>query len=388
MKMPPSVFDEIDQPTLVLNEGVARRNIHRMAEKARRFGLRFRPHFKTHQSAVIGEWFREEGVSQITVSSVEMAEYFVENGWTDILIAFPVNVRQLGRIQSLAQRIHLGVLVENATGVEALGQMQEAEADVWIKIDVGAHRTGIDWQDVTAAASLCHQVNQIPALHLKGLLTHSGHTYAARSTSEILELFSETLLRLHFMKQELAAVGIEPLEVSVGDTPGCTLAENFEGADEIRPGNFVFYDVHQLSLGVCTLEEIAVAVACPVVAIHPEREEVVIYGGAVHLSKETVRWQGEETYGLISLPEPKGWSAPILDATVARLSQEHGILHYPLAAMRNHPVAVGDLVLILPAHSCLAVQALGQYRTLEGYKIRTMLKPYAGELKADDQLGE
>jgi len=56
--------------------------------------------------------------------------------------------------------------------------------------------------------------------------------------------------------------------------------------------------------------------------------------------------------------------------------------------MRNHPVAVGDLVLILPAHSCLAVQALGQYLTMEGHKIRTLLKPYAGELYADDQLGE
>jgi len=123
----PSIFDEIDQPTLVLDEGIARRNIRRMAEKARGFGLRFRPHFKTHQSAVIGEWFREEGVSQITVSSVEMAEYFAEYGWNDILIAFPLNIRQIARIQSLAQRVHLGVLVENAAGVDALGQMLKAK---------------------------------------------------------------------------------------------------------------------------------------------------------------------------------------------------------------------------------------------------------------------
>jgi len=47
-------FDDIVKPTLVLDEACARRNIARMAEKARRQGIRFRPHFKTHQSAGIG----------------------------------------------------------------------------------------------------------------------------------------------------------------------------------------------------------------------------------------------------------------------------------------------------------------------------------------------
>jgi len=52
-------FESIEQPTLLLDEAAARRNIRFMAEKATRLGLVFRPHFKTHQSAVIGEWFRD-----------------------------------------------------------------------------------------------------------------------------------------------------------------------------------------------------------------------------------------------------------------------------------------------------------------------------------------
>lgn len=371
-------FDSIDEPTLLLDEDTARRNIQIMAEKARRLGIRFRPHFKTHQSAVIGEWFRAQGVDQITVSSVEMAEYFADHGWQDINIAFSLNLRQLARIQALAKKVHLAVLVENAEAIRALDDVAGVTLDVWLKIDVGAHRTGLDWQDVDTAASLCRQADRNPALKLRGLLTHSGHTYAAHSKAEVIELFSETILRLHHLKEQLSERGIEPLEISVGDTPGCTLAENFEDADEIRPGNFVFFDVHQFSIGVCSFRDIAVAVACPVVAVHPEREEVVIYGGAVHLSKETIGWQGIETYGLVSVPEGMGWSEPVPDAYVARLSQEHGILHFPPAAMRKYPIHVGDLVMVIPAHSCLAVQALGQYRTLEGYKIRTMLHPYAG----------
>ena len=62
-------FIDIQKPTLVLNEERARANITRMAEKARANGVRLRPHFKTHQSAAIGDWFEAAGVRCITVSS-------------------------------------------------------------------------------------------------------------------------------------------------------------------------------------------------------------------------------------------------------------------------------------------------------------------------------
>ncbi len=86
----------IEKPTLILDESRARRNLARMAAKARQQGVRFRPHFKTHQSVEMGGWFREEGVSSITVSSVDMAVYFAQAGWDDILIAFTANPRQVG----------------------------------------------------------------------------------------------------------------------------------------------------------------------------------------------------------------------------------------------------------------------------------------------------
>ena len=71
---------EIIRPTFVIDKEVCLQNIEKMAEKAKAHNLRFRPHFKTHQSAKIGEWFRLFGVDAITVSSVSMAEYFAMNG--------------------------------------------------------------------------------------------------------------------------------------------------------------------------------------------------------------------------------------------------------------------------------------------------------------------
>ena len=60
---------DIVRPTLILDKEVCLRNIERMAEKAKAKNLLFRPHFKTHQSATVGEWFRDAGITAITVSS-------------------------------------------------------------------------------------------------------------------------------------------------------------------------------------------------------------------------------------------------------------------------------------------------------------------------------
>ena len=79
------------------------------------------------------------------------------------------------------------------------------------------------------------------------------------------------------------ALGIEGLEISIGDTPGCTLSDGFEGIDELRPGNYVYYDVMQMDLGTCRAEEIALGVACPVISKHPERGDVVVHGENEHV---------------------------------------------------------------------------------------------------------
>jgi len=367
----------IKKPTLLLDTSKARRNIHQMVVKANSQNVRLRPHFKTHQSAQVGELFREEDVTAITVSSVEMAAYFARHGWKDILVAFPVNVREKDEINALAQTIHLGLLVESMETVGFLEQALKAPVDVWVKVDVGYHRTGLAWDDAAAVASVCRAVQGQSNSRLRGLLTHGGQSYTAGSPDVAKEIYAECVGRLKTLRQELQQNGLAGLELSPGDTPGCVSSDDLGGVDEIRPGNFVFFDAMQLKAGICRAEEIAVALACPVVALHPERDEVVIYGGAIHLSKDSFVKDGKPCYGYVALPEQEGWSAPLKGAWVAHLSQEHGIVHMLSSDLQR--LKAGDLLCILPAHSCLTVTAMGEYYTIErsplkGQRIGTMVK--------------
>jgi D-serine deaminase-like pyridoxal phosphate-dependent protein len=379
-------YAHISRPTLILNEERARRNIHRMAEKAKTKHVRFRPHFKTHQSALIGEWFREEGVEAITVSSLGMASYFAAHGWEDITVAFLFNLREIESLWDLGQKIHLELLVESINVVNFLEKQYPRDLDLWIKIDAGANRTGIQSDSIPGILAVVERINASRHLNFKGILSHYGQTYRAGSAEEAANLYGEANRKMKTIQSTLRKAGFRKTEISVGDTPGCSVCDDLGKVDEIRPGNFVFFDATQLRIGSCAEADIAVAVACPVVAIHPEREEVIIYGGAVHLSKEFFLENEIPSYGDAVYPRADGWSARIPGAYVRSLSQEHGIVHVPREELDR--IKVGDLLMILPVHSCLSVAALGEYTTLEGERIPTMLTQLADQNEGDGSEGE
>jgi D-serine deaminase-like pyridoxal phosphate-dependent protein len=361
----------IVRPTLLLDVERVRRNIRRMAEKAARLGLRFRPHFKTHQSIAVGRIFREFGVGAIAVSSVEMARYFAADGWEDILIAFPVNVLEIEDIRKLAERANLSLLTESPDSVRFLAESLATPVDLWIKINVGDNRAGVDWDDSRLLDRISAEAGRSGKLRLRGILSHNGRAYGAGSLDELKRVHEDSLAKLLGAKKAMSERGFGPLEISVGDTPSSSRLENFPGADEIRPGNFVLYDVMQLGLGSCSEDDVAAAVACPVVAVHPGRNEIVLHGGAIHLSGESVKTRdGEEIYGLVCLREGDGWGRALEGTAVTSVCQEHGIVRTTGPVLKR--LKAGDVLVVLPVHSCLTVNLWKEYILPDGTPVPTM----------------
>ena len=97
----------------------------------------------------------------------------------------------------------------------------------------------------------------------------------------------------------------------------------------------------------------------------------MLYGGAVHLSKEYITISddvgNDETkmYGYIALPEKRrGWGKIVDNTYISRLSQEHGIVKTESTFFNQ--VNIGDVLMVLPVHSCLTANLLRKYLTLEG----------------------
>lgn len=362
------MLENITKTTLLVDNDIAIRNIIKMKDKAENAGAVFRPHFKTHQSGLIGEWYRNLGIEKITVSSVTMAQYFALHGWRDITLAFPVNLREISSINELLKSTKINLLIESIEVADKLEASLSQSVDVFIKIDCGARRTGISIDNPNKILSLANHIRKKTHLHLSGFLTHAGQTYHATSPVEIADITSTTAHKL----QKLKVVLNDPeLIISWGDTPSCSMIEGLKGFDEWRPGNFVFYDVMQFHIGSCGLADIAVAMACPVVAVHQKRNQLVIYGGAIHFSKEHIVADNEfKLFGYVVPLTDNGWGQPISGAWLSSISQEHGVVQLPPHATGLfHP---GGLIGILPVHSCLTISAMREMRSLSGEFIPCM----------------
>ncbi len=189
-------------------------------------------------------------------------------------------------------------------------------------------------------------------------------TYYGKDTQKIHEESQDALAR---MKAKYLN-RYPTLVTRLGDTPGCAVMEDFGTVDELGPGNFVFFDLMQVQLGSCSKEDIAVCLAVPVVDIRKDRKEILIHGGGVHLAKDVlIQPDGTKNFGEVVLLTEKGWSIPSHYSFVKSISQEHGIIQASEELLNS--VKVGDLLGILPVHSCMTADAMGSYLSLNGQKI-------------------
>ncbi len=360
----------ITVPTLLVDKDKCYANIKFMSDKAKKNNLIFRPHFKTHQSIEIGKWYREFGVDKITVSSLRMAEYFAADGWNDITVAFPVNVLEIERINELAEKITLNLLMTSHEAATILNEKLKSKVNFFIKIDTGTHRTGISPENTNEINSILNESRKNDKLIFKGFLAHSGHTYKASSVEEIKKIHDEELKIMNDLKIEY--IKDYPVIInSVGDTPACSLLDNFEGMEEIRPGNFIFYDLQQWKIGSCSMDKISVAMACPVVSKNNKRKEILIYGGGVHFSKEVDTLDdGTPYFGYVVKLNENGWELPEKKSYIRALSQEHGIIKATDDFYNG--IKIGDVVGVLPIHSCMTADCMKKMFTLDGGEIKMM----------------
>lgn len=356
--MNPTKQEIYSEPTLLIHKERAVKNIQKMLTKARNSKVLFRPHFKTHQSVEVGNWFRNLGVSSIAVSSVSMAEKFAQAGWEDIQIAFPANLREIDSIQNLARRIHLELIFDHLDSIQywfdSLGSPTGSKSiGSWIEVDTGLNRSGIPDGKIDEILKLAGKIIESKtALSFRGLLAHAGHSYSARSNETIREIYQGNSKRLQFLKEYLEKKYSIPVLLSFGDTPCCSIVDSFEIFDEIRPGNFVYYDLMQVEISSCTEEEIAMAVACPVVS--KRKDKLVLYGGAVHLSLASIQNKKKQNfYGRLALLDSEqGWSKSLPELEISKLNQEHAVIYSKNPELLD-PFEVGKIAVVLPIHSCL-----------------------------------
>jgi len=358
---------DLPTPVLILDRSRLLANIARMQARAKQLGVTLRPHLKTAKSAMVAELAVGKS-GAITVSTLAEAEYFARAGFRDILYAVPMAPQKLDQVGALIKSgIDLKIITDHPAVAQATaeaGRKLGVTFRVMIKIDSGLGRAGIA-PDSDLLLPLAKALSQ-PGVELVGVLTHAGHSYGAKDAAEIERIAEEERAAVVKAAERLRAADLSCPIVSVGSTPTALFAKDLTGVTEMRPGNFVFFDLFQAGLGTCAMQDIAVSVLATVVSHHPTRNHVLIDAGGLALSKDTGANRNAPGTGYGRVCRPDG-ALPLDGMNIHDVHQEHGLLGGPEAPPVDFAAyPPGSRLRVLPNHSCMTGAMYDRYYVTDG----------------------
>ncbi len=355
-------------PSLLLDINRVRANAARLAGVAKQNNVRLRPHIKTHKCIEVARIQTKGFDGAVTVSTLAEAKAFAASGFTDITYAVPIEPGKFGEASKIARSgVKLNLLTDDLATARALDEHARKAGtpfDVFVKIDCGTHRVGVE-PDSEMAVMIPRMISDAKNIKFAGILTHAGHSYDARTVEEIKGVARHERDVMVELAARLRGMGIEVPTVSIGSTPTMNHIDHLEGIDEIRPGNYIFFDNFQATLGSCSFQDTALTVLAAVIHKDLDHKKIVIDAGGIAMSKDR---------GPVGLDPSCGYGR-VLDlagvdtgSRLTSVSQEHGVIT-DVGEEMLHRTKVGDRFRILANHSCMTAAQHTHYNVLENGEI-------------------
>jgi D-serine deaminase-like pyridoxal phosphate-dependent protein len=359
------LLGDLPTPQVLIDHTRARRNIDRAQQLADAGGLTLRPHAKTHKSPVVARWQIERGAIGVCCAKIGEAEVLVDAGIRDVRLPYPVNPSNAARILALMDRANVSIIVDHldvARGWSDAMTRAGRQLDVLVKVDVGFHRCGID--PARQPIDFLKTIALLGGLRLKGLLSHAGHGYHADSEDALAAIARSEAETLAGIRDAAGRAGIALEELSVGATPTLRYSARERGLTELRPGNYVYFDRTQVSLGAATLDDCALTVLATVVTKHDGR--IILDCGSKTLTNDQARGiAAVPGYGTVLAGDGESPRRADESLTIERLSEEH-------ATVKVHGTTAlepGDRVRIVPNHACVVSNLVDAVRLVEGDRV-------------------
>jgi D-serine deaminase-like pyridoxal phosphate-dependent protein len=374
----PQRIADLPTPALIVDLDRVDANLRRGQAYADAQGVDLRPHTKTHKGPRFARAQVDAGAAGICVAKLGEAEMMADAGLDDVFMPNTViGPDKAARAVALAQRVRFAIGVDHPEQVAQLAAAAHGATTplaVMIEVDVGAGRGGAAAGEV---AELLRRVREAAGLRARGVYAYEGFTYTARDRDELIARHDEAQRALLAVADAArpwldgdARRGGAPV-VSLGSTPSLLAAVPLRaGITEMRPGTYAFNDLQQARWAAASgrwqdgLEHAAAHVLASVVsvqggALRPAR--AVLDAGSKALTSD--RAVGHEGHGLLVEH----------GLTVARLSEEHGVVEGPGVER----LRVGDKVRVIMNHVCPVVNLFPVMHLVRGDVVVEAL-PVAG----------
>jgi D-serine deaminase-like pyridoxal phosphate-dependent protein len=303
---------------------------------------RWRAHIKTAKLNYTLRMLIDRGVSNLKCATTLELLQACQTGATDVLVAFPLmgaNAHRVREINNQHPGVRISVLAENEAQVH---QWRGADVGIFLDINPGMNRTGIEQSSRQYVVELAQAVSQ-SGLEFRGLHYYDGQ-FGAVAEPERTKAAHAGYDQLLGLVRDLEAAGIHVPEVVTAGTPTlpCSIAyPGFDNANflhRVSPGTVVYHDATSLTQFPTEYGYAPAALVIARVISHPQPNIITCDAGHKAVSADA----GVPTSVVVGHPE----------LTPLSPSEEH--LPFAVSEGPNSP-QVGDILYLIPRHVCPTV---------------------------------
>ncbi|MFD1092418.1 alanine racemase [Providencia vermicola] len=349
-------------PYVALDLQQLEKNVRGMTGKLTQQGIEHWPHIKTHKSVELAKFEIQCGAKGITCATLHEATIMAKGGIENILLAYPmVGEDKCQQFVELAKYVNLRTIVDSVKGAKQLSSAatQGNEiVEVYIAVDYGAHREGIQLEDLEPFAL---EIQKLSNLKIIGVFTYAGTIYQYRTEPEIRKAAKAEAELLLLCQKRLEAIGIDIQRTSGGSTLSSFYADELKGITESRAGNFIFGDMNAIYGGIYTPKDCALTIRTTIVSI-PVPGYATVDAGTKTLTSDQ---SAEAGFGYIVEDQ---------NIKLVKLNEEHGYLRYDPETVKLN---IGDILNIIPNHSCVIPNLTNKIYALNNNEIDHIITPDA-----------
>jgi len=245
-----SSLDDVLTPALLLYPEIVASNVARTLELLDGDANRWRVHIKTAKLGYTLRMLVERGIRHFKCATTLELLVACRSGAGDFPFAYPAvgaNARRVREIADQFPQLRISVLAENQ---QQVGQWRGSRVGVFLDMNPGMDRTGIEQNHSDKVVELCRAIGNL-GLEFRGLHYYDGH-YGGFELRERTVMAHAGYERFLNVVRELERSGMRVPEVVTAGTPTFPCALSYEGfrrggfIHRVSPGTVVYCDATSL----------------------------------------------------------------------------------------------------------------------------------------------
>ena len=243
--------EDVLTPALVVYPEIVASNINRTLQLLGGDADRWRVHIKTAKLGYTVRKLVEHGILNFKCATTLELLVACQCGATDVLVAYPcmgANARRVKELAAEFPKVRISVLAENEEQVQ---QWRGSRLGIFLDINPGMNRTGIEQSHVDEAAKLVSTIVGA-GVEFRGLHYYDGQ-YGSMEEPQRTAAAHDGYDRLLSVVSEVERGGARVPEVVSGGTPTFRCSLSYQGFREARflhrisPGTVVYSDATSMA---------------------------------------------------------------------------------------------------------------------------------------------